>query len=225
MKKKLLSLVLAGAMVATTSVSAFATTTPIAVPNGEITGQDNKEYTTDVTVEGRVANSTGTLPSATFNVTIPTNAAFTVDQNGKLQGTTIKVSNKGTQNIDVYANKFIDTTPAENSNITVVAESQLKSKDKTNVSLSIGGKLNVLYLKSEQTNGTDKNGIYTDAALNNKAQDDSLKLTSLAPGQSEELKLQGNAGESNESLDASIQNNGAIDRFTLTLRIKKSANQ
>ena len=80
-------------------------------------------------------------------------------------------------------------------------------------------------MKSEQTNGTDKNGIYTDAALNNKAQDDSLKLTSLAPGQSEELKLQGNAGESNESLDASIQNNGAIDRFTLTLRIKKSANQ
>lgn len=225
MKKKLLSLVLAGAMVASTSVSAFATTTPIAVPNGEITGQDNKEYTTDVTVEGRVANSAGNLPSATFNVTIPTNAAFTVNQSGKLQATTIKVSNKGTQSIDVYANKFIDTTPAENSNITVVADGELTGKDKTNVSLNIGGKLNVLYLKSEQTNGTEDNGIYTDITLHDKAKGDNLKLTSLAPGESEELKLQGNAGENNTSLSTSIQNNGATDRFTLTLRIKKSANQ
>lgn len=234
MKKKLLSLVLAGAMVASTSVSAFAAsktgaesaqttpTTPIAVPNGEITGQDNKEYTTDVTVEGSVANNTGQLPPSTFNVTIPTNAAFTVDKSGNLQATTIKVSNKGTQNIDVYANKFIDTTPAEDSNITVVAESQLTGKNKTNVSLSIGGKLKVLYLKSEPINGTDNNGIYTDIALNKKAQDDNLKLTSLAPGESEELKLQGNAGKSNESLDPSLQSNGATDRFTLTLRIKKS---
>lgn len=221
MKKKLLSLVLAGAMVATTSVSAFASS-PTPVSNGEITGEDNKEYTTDVTVQGSVASNAGTLPSTTFNVTIPTKAAFTVNENGILQGTTIKVSNKGTQNIDVYAYKFVDTTVEDK--IKVVPESELKTKDRANVSLTIGGKLNVLYLKSEQTNGTDKNGLYTDKALANKAQDDSLKLTSLAAGQSEELKLQGSAGEVNDHLDENIKANGLSDEFTLTLRIKKSEN-
>ena len=222
MKKKLLSLVLAGAMVATTSVSAFAAA-PTPVSNGEITGEDNKEYTTDVTVQGSVANNSGTLPSTTFNVTIPTKAAFTVNENGTLQGTTIKVSNKGTQNIDVYAYKFVDTTVEDK--IKVVPESELKTKDRANVSLTIGGKLNVLYLKSEQTNGTNKNGLYTDKALANKAENDNLKLTSLAPGQSEDLKLQGSAGEANENLDANITANGLSDEFTLTLRIKKSENQ
>lgn len=221
MKKKLLSLVLAGAMVATTSVSAFASS-PTPVSNGEITGEDNKEYTTDVTVQGSVANNAGTLPSKTFNVTIPTKAAFTVNANGVLEGTTIKVSNKGTQNIDVYAYKFVDTTVEEK--IKVVPEEELKTKNRTSVSLTIGGKLKVLYLKSEQTDGAN-NGLYIDKELNNKAQNDNLKLTSLAPGESEDLKLQGSAGKGSESLDQNVIDNGLSDEFTLTLRIKKSENQ
>lgn len=236
MKKKLLSLVLAGAMVASTSVSAFAAsknggeqnaiaptttpTTPIAVPNGEITGEDNKEYTTDVTVQGSVASNSGALPSTTFNVTIPTKAAFTVNQNGILEGTTIKVSNKGTQKIDVYAYKFVDTTVEDK--IKVDSESVVKSKNRDNVSLTIGGKLKVLHLKSEETNGTNKNGLYTDKDLNHTAEGDNLKLTSLAPGESEDLKLQGSAGKSNENLDQNIVSNGLSDEFTLTLKIKKA---
>ena len=52
MKKKLLSLVLAGAMVASTSVSAFAAT--ISTTNGVINGSDENEYTTDVEITGKV---------------------------------------------------------------------------------------------------------------------------------------------------------------------------
>lgn len=236
MKKKLLSLVLAGAMVASTSVSAFAAskngegqdvisptttpTTPIAVPNGEITGEDNKEYTTDVTVQGSVASDSGALPSTTFNVTIPTKAAFTVNKDGVLEGTPIKVSNKGTQKIDVYAYKFVDTTGEDK--IKVDSESSVKVKNRSNVNLTIGGKLKVLHLKSEQTNATDKNGLYTDKELNHEAQGDSLKLTSLAPGESEDLKLQGSAGKNNADLDQNIKSNGLSDEFTLTLKIKKA---
>lgn len=236
MKKKLLSLVLAGAMVASTSVSAFAAsknggeqgvttptttpTTPIAVPNGEITGEDNKEYTTDVTVQGSVASNSGVLPSTTFNVTIPTKAAFTVNQNGILEGTPIKVSNKGTQKIDVYAYKFVDTTGEDK--IKVDSKNSVKDKNRSNVSLTIGGKLKVLHLKSEERNSTNKNGLYIDEGLSNNAQGDNLKLTSLAAGESEELKLQGSAGKNNQDLDQSIQSNGLSDEFTLTLKIKKA---
>ena len=49
-----------------------------------------------------------------------------------------------------------------------------------------------------------------------------MKLTSLAPGESEDLKLQGSAGKSNENLDQNIVSNGLSDEFTLTLKIKKA---
>ena len=78
MKKKLLSLVLAGAMVASTSVSAFADI---------VTAPDTTEPTTEVEITGKILNQSGEEPAGTFKVTIPTAVAFTVNQNGSLDGT------------------------------------------------------------------------------------------------------------------------------------------
>ena len=219
MKKKLLSLVLAGAMVASTSVSAFAAT-PIKVGNGEITGADDQEYTTDVTIEGSVANNNGTLPAGTFNVTIPTKATFSVNQDGKLTGTTIKVSNKGKQSIDVYAEQFVDTTRSQGEGITVVAESELEQKDRTFVSLQVYGKSGSVYLKTEDDN--NQKGLYKTNELEDVAADRYLKLISVAAGQEDNLTLKGKAGKKNDALDQKVINEGVKDEFTLTLRIKKS---
>lgn len=221
MKKKLLSLVLAGAMVASTSVSAFAAT-PIKVGNGEITGADDQEYTTDVTIEGSVANDNGTLPAGTFNVTIPTKATFSVNEDGKLTGTTIKVSNKGKQSIDVYAEQFIDTTRSQGEGITVVAESELEQKDRTFVSLQVYGKSGSVYLKTEDTNNAK--GLYKTNKLQEVAADGYLKLISVAAGQEDNLTLTGKAGQDDSNLDEKVVNEGIKDEFTLTLRIKKSDN-
>lgn len=207
MKKKFLSLMMAAAVVATTSVSAFAA-------DKTIKDSDTTEPTTDVQITGKVLSENGTEAPGTFNVTVPTTATFTVTQNAELLGTKIKVKNDGIQDIDVYAEKFVDTS--ENSGINVVAESDLKSTNRTNVSLSLAGTLATVYLKSETITATDK-GLYKNKSLADKATDESLKLTTVQAGDEGELTLAGKAGEVNTQQPEAVN-----DTFTLTLKIKKS---
>lgn len=218
MKKKLLSLVLAGAMVASTSVSAFAAVAPTPVSNGQIDGRDDKEYTTDVKITGKVMNSSGDLPTGTLSVTVSTAASFVVDGQGNLEGGKINVQNNGDQSIDVYAEKFIDTRPGEG--IKVVKKQGLESLNRTNVSLTLTGRDTTLYLKSERS--SEGNGIYKEASLEGEAQDEELKLTSLGKGQGEDLELEGNAGKADSGIDPDVNTNGLSKNFTLTLKIKKS---
>lgn len=213
MKKKLLSLVLAGAMVASTSVSAFATTQEVITDGGNA----------NVEITGKVANDQGNLPAGTLRVSIPTTATFMVTKEGVLEGTTITVRNEGDQNIDVYAEEFIDRTKEDGAGITVVQESALKDKKRTYVSLNLQGIYGSVYLKTENVD-SNKKGLYKKRDLIDEATNDDLKLTSLTPGQSEGLKLQGNAGEKNDSSQPEQQVGKAVsDNFTLTLKIKKSA--
>lgn len=213
MKKKLLSLVLAGAMVASTSVSAFATTQEVTTDGGNA----------NVEITGKVANDLGNLPAGTLRVSIPTTATFMVSKNGVLDGTTITVRNEGDQNIDVYAEEFIDRTKEDGAGITVVQESALRDKKRTYVSLNLQGTYRSVYLKTEDV-GSNKKGLYKKMDLVEEATNDDLKLTSLTPGQSEGLRLQGNAGEKNDSTQQDQKVEKAVsDNFTLTLKIKKSA--
>ena len=217
MKKKLLSLVLAGAMVASTSVSAFAATP------GHINGSDAQEHSTDVKITGQVLNNSGDLPTGSFNVTVPTTASFTVSADSGVITVPITIQNRGTQNIDVYAEKFVDTTPGDNQEITVIEQSNLASKNRSYVSLNIEGSERVLYLKSENIENGTKNGIYTNPNLTTPATNvDSLKLTSIAAGRDGDITLNGTAGadSSSEQITKSISNS-----FTLTLKIKKSEKQ
>lgn len=216
MKKKLLSLVLAGAMVASTSVSAFAAAAPTPVSNGQIDGRDDREYTTDVKITGKVMDEAGNLPTGTLSVTVSTAASFVVDEEGNLEGGRINVKNNGDQSIDVYAEKFIDTRPEEG--IKVVKKEELGSLDRTNVSLTLTCTDATLYLKSEK--GSVGNGIYKEVGLENNANGEELKLTSLGKGQGEDLELEGNAGKEDPAGD--VNTNGLSKNFTLTLKIKKS---
>lgn len=209
MKKKLLSLVLAGGMVVSSSVSAFADVTT------NIMGPDNTDGQADVKIIGTVLNDRGDQPTGTFNVTIPTSASFTVSQNKSVISVPITITNNGPQNIDVYADKFVDVT--RGSGITVVKATELKTNDRTKVSLTLQGKSGLVYLKSEDDNQANK-GIYKDNELQQAATNDDLKLTTISTGKSEELTLSGNAGDQTTSESAS-------DNFTLTLKIRKSANQ
>ena len=213
MKKKFLSLMMAAAVVATTSVSAFAE------PN--VTGSDNKDATTNVTVTGNVLNDSGKAPVGNFQVTVPTTAAFTVDESGNFTTAgKITIKNDGTQNIDVYAEKFVDTTYNQGEGITVDKESVIKDKDRTFVNLSIGGELGTAYLKSEDTSGTNK-GIYEESTLDTPSTNGIL-LLNVQSGKSGDLNLKGGAGKGTLTADSPVRQNGAINNFTLTLKIKKS---
>ena len=219
MKKKLLSLVLAGAMVASTSVSAFA-----AVQN--ITGSDNTGANAEIGITGEVMSDTGEKPAGRFNVTVPTATSFTVDKEGHfIAPEKILIQNDGLQDIDVYADKFVDNKPTEG--IQVVDESELGDKNRTYISLSVTGKSTV-YLKSENTNNYTNRGIYATNNLTGQSSNEPLKLTSISSRQSGYLTLDGKAGKKNKAAGVDEEQyavkEGVSDTFTLMLKIKKATN-
>ena len=210
MKKKLLSLVLAGAMVATTSVSAFA-------EDKVIGGSDESTPTTNVEITGQVLNENGQAPAGTFKVTVPTATSFTVGENGKfLTASNITIQNGGEQSVNIYADSFTDTT--KNAGISVVSENNIKNLAKTNVSLNIGGNRGTVYLGSEK--GTNEKVIYSNSSLNE--QDGDFLLSTIGAGSQDNLSLNGNAGSSSDGLSEAALKNGVSDRFTLVLKITKT---
>lgn len=205
MKKKLLSLVLAGAMVASTSVSAFADTT--------VTSTNGKDIDHKIDVLGNVAKTedNSTLPG-TISVTVPTTANFTVDKDGVLDGSRITVTNVGTEKIEVYAHEFIDT--GKSTGITV--KRKLEDNDeRNNITLYLRGDEGSAYFGSTVSRGIYKDDNDTDESpVENK---DGIKLTTLNSNGTVNLQLQGKGGTHGQ-LDNAIQ-----EEFTLKLKIKKVA--
>ena len=230
MKKKFLSLMMAAAVVATTSVSAFAlqaesgtedadTSSPTteAVPDGVINGEDNKEYTTDVTITGDVADNNGNTKPGTLSVTVPTAANFNVSKKGDLTGTKITITNSGKQKVDVIAHKFKDVNGTQGINIQ--SESDIAQnngeKARSNISLRLIGTKNVAYFKSVDG---DKPGVFSDSALQESVEGQNYKIAEVNPnGGTVDLKLEGTAGRSQSGVSNPIQEN-----FTLVLKVKKS---
>lgn len=214
MKKKLLSLVLAGAMVASTSVSAFA--------DANVTTPDDKDGSANVKITGVVEDDKGGRPAGTFQVTVPTTASFTVDQNGKFMAADkMTIKNEGPQTIAVYADKFVDSTKTDGVGITAVEESLLEDKNRTYVTLNVYGSDGGVYLKTEDTSVDSNTGLYTDNTLETKAKNEALKLTTIQPGRSENLTLDGKAGVVTKDTDEGKVAKGVSNDFTLTLKIKK----
>lgn len=209
MKKKLLSLVLAGAMVASTSVSAFAeSVTTIVRP-------DTEEPTVNVKVTGEVLGDGGQRPNGNFNVTVPTAASFTVSKQNGVISVPIKVQNNGVQDIDVYAQEFVDSTKKAGDGITVVDKTGLASGDRTYVTLKLAGGVDTAYFKTE-SNGGDGKGVYTDSELHSAAGSEGIKIAHIQRENSEDLTLSGESGKTGTFSE------GISDTFTLTLKIKKA---
>lgn len=121
MKKKLLSLVLAGAMVASTSVSAFAADT------------NEKEY--DITsgtkvhkveITGNVTDSENNKVPGTISVTVPTAVSFTINKDGEITGGDIVIKNTSEDKVEVVVKEFKDADAT--GGIVLVKERNLASK-------------------------------------------------------------------------------------------------
>ena len=219
MKKKFLSLMMAAAVVATTSVSAFALPNTIDTTPTEATGKkqmtisEGEGQTTNIGITGNVANSENQVVPSTINVTVPTAAKFTVTKDGELVGSNINIKNEGTETVSVIAEKFIDTTAAERIN--VVEESAVLNSSETDrkkVSLKLTGDLAAVDLRTSTTGGL---GI---VKSNNSelVASDNLVLDNVEGGSTKTLKLTGKAVKGGNPLDQAID-----DAFTLILRIKK----
>ena len=211
MKKKLLSLILAGAMVASTSVSAFAE--EVTVGSGETEHQ--------VTVTGNVTNSSDQVVEGTISVTIPTAVSFRVDKEGNVDSANINITSDSDKSVEVIAYKFID--PSKDSNITVVGESDLESKkteiSNTNrfVSLSIKGGTKDVVLKS--TEG-QKSGIFDNAGREYELNEKPV-IGTVTKNNPLKLRIEGKAGVSNSG-NYEAPTNPVRDDFQLILKIQTS---
>lgn len=215
MKKKLLSLVLAGAMVATTSVSAFAD----APRTQEVTSFNEGSNTANVEIKGSVDKNNGDSAAGTISVSIPTALNFRVDKNGDISGGKITITNNGVDSVDVTAFKFQDRTPG--TKITVKTPQNLDSLTRDNVVLSIrGNKAKKAYFKTV-TAGQDESGIVDETGND---EENGIKVSTIRGyGDTDELSLEGYAGKG-DLTDTDAIANGITDDFTLTLKITKAEN-
>ena len=212
MKKKFLSLMMAAAVVATTSVSAFAQDYDV---------EDSREIEHNVTVTGDVANDQDQIKPGTIQVSVPTTAAFKVDKAGQFTSGNIVINNSGTQKVDVFAYRFVDTNGTTGINIKKKSEVVTASRDtvaRNNISLSLAGNAGTVYFKSDTASDTAKSGIFSDEALNSE-EANGFKISSVLPSSEDTLRFVGEAGKKQDGITEAIK-----DTFTLTLKIAKSKN-
>lgn len=214
MKKKLLSLVLAGAMVASTSVSAFAAT-----DTDTVVKKDNG--TANVTINGSVYGNGGEIPSGTINVSVPTALNFKVNKEGVVEGSSIKIVNNGAEAVDVLAVSFVDETP--DSGITVKPPQELSTVSdhfRNEVALNLRGKSGEgTYFKTVNLGNGEAGIINSEGTSSGNA---GIKLSTIeGNGDSDTLTLSGVAGTKNLEDKA---NEGLTDKFILTLKIAKTTN-
>ena len=212
MKKKFLSLMMAAAMVATTSVSAFAK---------DYSWSDNLDKEINVDITGNVQDQNGHITPGSLSVSVPTTAGFTVNSNRTVQSASIRVENKGTTPVDVYAYKFVDQTPNDSSSITIVGKSGLSTGDSISTStltLKLSGNRGDVHLKSEETG----NGIYTheNCESSAKAPAEGVRLAYVDASDSQDITLSGETKN-----DATVPTSPVQDKFVLTLKIKKAQSQ
>lgn len=208
MKKKLLSLVLAGAMVASTSVSAFATT-----PNTQQVTSDGGKA--NVAISGSVDSNDGKPAAGTISVSIPTALQFQVDSTGDVKGTSIDVVNNGLDEVQIVADQFIDDAPNGSIKINKPNEfnssTDRSSKKRSDVVLWIQGNGDSAYFNPGEDQGicNEEGTAKNDIVVSTLSKRD-------GGSNSDNIKLKGYAGTGRIDGD-----NALTDQFTLRLKVKK----
>lgn len=206
MKKKFLSLMMAAAVVATTSVSAFA-----ADSEKVISGPESGTYESKIEITGDILDEDGDAVPGTLTVTVPTTASFTINQRGEFSAAKIKIKNSGTQNVQVFAYEFVDIN-GKDVGINVKKANELTGQARNNIALKIYGDEGTAYLSS----GSENRGIYKNPELTQGADlAEGVKLATINTSQTGELTLDGETG--NGTLTDPVK-----DKFTLKLKIKKA---
>ena len=219
---------MAAAVVATTSVSAFAATEDsnknVTMPkSANVTGKDNQTHSQPVEIIGHVQNDNGDMPTASFKVTVPTAANFTVDNTGTLIAPDLPITNEGTQGVDIFAYKFSKKTGGA---MKVVQESEVTANEGTAVprtTVSLRLEVNGDPMAYLATND-QKKGVYSSKTLDEEGtESEGVKLLHLEAGseqiQTNKITLAGKAGKQKPGLNEAVS-----DTFELILKIKKASN-
>lgn len=208
MKKKLLSLVLAGAMVASTSVSAFADT--VNTENVEIQPKEEKEV--QIPIKGDIESQSGDIVAGAITVTVPTNASFRVDSQGELTSGTMSIVNKGDKKISVIASSFSDPTGTGGIEL-VKSESELAADNRSKVYLKLTGGNEEIVLTSE-SGGKMYKISDTNTPIESR---NNHVIKNVNPYEKLDLQLKGKGTAHSGSNSSEAVN----DNFELVLKIKQ----
>ena len=96
MKKKFLSLMMAAAVVATTSVSAFAADVNQSYDVSDTNGRD-----VQIGITGDVADTNNAVVPSTISVTVPTATTFKVNSDGGFYAPDIRITSDNDEEVEV----------------------------------------------------------------------------------------------------------------------------
>lgn len=192
MKKKLLSLLMAAAVVAGVGVPAHAQI---------YEANESDTIDANVTVTGTVRNQDGVAPGGKLMVEVPTTLSFTVDQNGSFTVPTYTIKNRSSVGVQVAVGSFKETVP--NGGITLHDnESALATKDRSHIVLTLRGNAGDVKLVEGVAGGT--------------------VISEINPSDSDNIVLTGKAGSTASSPGTGVDANGATEDFNLVFKIKKN---
>lgn len=211
MKKKLLSLVLAGAMVASTSVSAFAEDTATHKETSIQEGRNEEEVPVEIT--GNVLDNKGNKVPGTIKVTVPTATMFSVGNDGRVTSPQMTISNNGDEQIIVVASRFEDPNGPQKINIVKMSEFEANDQDQTErntIWLRLkGGSKNIGLVSANLGEMYDNNYSKKIEASEN------YEIGKIAAGKQMTLELEGKGGTKDEASEA------IRDDFKLVLKVKR----
>lgn len=163
-----------------------------------------------IPTKGKMNKEAGDTPKKVINVTVPTNAVFTVRNDSTFIGSAIKITNNGDNPVDVSVANFIDVYG--DYGIKLITDASVDANKKRN-------EIN-LWLENEAENkkiylGNRK--LYSELGREQITEYEDKKIAKVLAGNTSVINISGKAGSSTEAIDDPISNS-----FTLILKIKKN---
>lgn len=169
-----------------------------------------------IPTNGKMNKDAGKTPQKRVSVTVPTNASFTVKNDGTFIGASLKITNNGEVPVDISVAEFIDANG--DSGIKLITDEDVK--ENTSRSTYKRNEIN-LWLENIAENkkiclGNRK--LYSELGEENLiSEEENKKIAKVLAGNTSTINISGKAGANSLDRDVPIQN-----RFTLILKIKKN---
>ena len=171
----------------------------------------------EIPTRGEMKANSGETPQKRVSVTVPTNASFTVKNDGTFIGTTLKVTNNGEVPVDISVANFID--PNGDYGIQLVTDQDVNSnisrtnykRNQINLWLENEGESKKIYLG-------DKKLYLAIGSTKNITKEEDKKIATVLNENTSTINISGKAGENALDRDEPIR-----DNFKLILKIKRSS--
>lgn len=164
-----------------------------------------------IPTKGKMNKEAGDTPKKVINVTVPTNAVFTVRNDSTFIGSAIKITNNGDNPVDISVANFIDVDG--DYGIKLITDTQVndtKKRNEVNLFLENTAENKKIYLGNKK--------LYSDLGEENLiSEEEKKKIAKVLAGNTSTINISGKAGTSSEAIEDPISN-----RFTLILKIKKN---